>query len=142
LGCPALFGHQRPGRAERAEATAPQRFTHIYIAEPCDKLLIEQGRLQGRFPVPEQPRQSFAAQIISERFKSQVPEKGVVDQIHARNEIHKAEPARIVVDNACPRAVSRFQMKDHMIVLCIPVPGVLEVARCFVRHVILDPERP
>src|SRR5579883_868424 len=134
----AALQSDRAGRAFRGQPGPVQGFADIDVAEPGDEALVEQRRLERPFAAGEQAGKRGAVQIVAERLETEPFERRGVARLVERLDPHRAEAARIVVDDA--RAVG--EADRHMIMRRIFRAGEMEFARRRLLPVALDAERP
>src|SRR5690349_7618600 len=94
---------------------APQRLADIDIAEAGNVLLVEQGRLQRRLPAAEFRGDIIGVERVAGGLRTEIAEEGMGGNLLALRDIHEAEAARIVIDDAA-LALRRLEMKDDVIV--------------------------
>lgn len=106
---------------------APQRLTDIDIAEASDDLLVQQGAFQGLAFALKPARQIIRAQRIACRLRAKLGKGRVKIELVALHQMHEAEAARIIIDDA-DTLFSLIEMKDDMVVLAVLRAGVMKRA--------------
>ena len=103
-----------------------QCFADIDIAEACNQLLVEQCRLERRSLAGKACRQIVRRQGIARGFYAEITEKRVLVEPAACNQVHEAEPPRVVVDHPHLAVVGMVEVKKHMVVGRLLRPVVVE----------------
>lgn len=84
----------------RRKPSAMQRLADIDVTEASDETLVEQGRFQRCLLARKQRGKQCAVQFIAERLDPEPFHVAALRQGRTRHEIHEAEPARIIIDDA------------------------------------------
>jgi hypothetical protein len=109
----------------------------VDIAKSSNKALVEQGAFEGGLFSAKQFNQALAAQFITKRLNPEISEVRMLIYGPGRNQFHKAEPARVVVDNPYPF----FEIEDDMVMGRRLGARVVKSSWCRVAVGLLDPER-
>lgn len=128
---------KRARRPFRREMRPPKRLADIDIAKARNQTLIEKDGLERRFPVREGARHIVRGEGVSRRFNAHIPEMAASVECGAGRQIHEAEAARIVIDDA--PAIGH--MEDDMVMSRGFAARAVEIAGGIPRAVLLDPER-
>ena len=113
-------------------------FADVDVAETGDQALVEKRGLQRCRFAGEQRGEVRSVETRPQRLDPHAREKWVGLDGIGRHQIHEAEAAWIVVDDAAPIRES----EDHMIVGAESRPGMMEDAGTMGAIRRLDPERP
>ena len=111
VGLPAAVASV-PGLAVRRQPRPPQRLADIDVAEAGDQPLVHERRLERRLAAGEQAGERGAAHLVAERLDAERGEMFRAVEPGARHQVHQAEAARIVEDDAD----ARRHVEDDMVV--------------------------
>src|ERR1700730_10045639 len=96
----AILAREASGGAARRQAGAMQGLADINIAKAGNQGLIEERSFERHCLPRKKPGQSRAVERVAERFYSNVVEEWMRGEFRTRDQLHEAEAARIVVNDA------------------------------------------